>query len=393
MQRAQPKEIPIDLPLLEARETLIENARSVTGYDDLGDEVDLEGLDVLLKSCDEEADLSEIGRAAAIHVVVTALAGRLESERSFARHPGFRDVALEAPIIIVGLPRTGTTVLHKMLAQAEGTQAPELWLLQSPIPRPPRERWRDEPGYERCEERLRLQSGNSPDMDSIHAMRSDEPDECWNLLRQSFATNAFECVFRVPSYSAWWASYDMRHAYRRWADNLRLIGLHEADKRWILKDPNHLFDPEALFETVPDATIVMTHRDPARSIASVCSLTATTRVVHDRVPDLALLGREQLALWARGIDRFMLARERHPDRFVDIHFDEFRADPARVAARIFEHAGHPFDQASQRAALDWLAAHPSSPHPYDASRFGLDDDTIRMRFRDYIESFDVRIES
>jgi hypothetical protein len=137
----------------------------------------------------------------------------------------------------------------------------------------------------------------------------------------------------------------------------------------------------------------MTHRDPARSIPSVCSLNATARLVHDRVPDLHLLGREQLALWSRGIDRFMHARERHPDRFVDIHFHEFRDDPARAAAQIFDHAGHPFDEASRKAAIDWLESHPSRPHPYDAARFGLTDDAIRDRFRDYIDAFHVRIES
>ncbi|MBW2423884.1 MAG: sulfotransferase [Deltaproteobacteria bacterium] len=185
----------------------------------------------------------------------------------------------------------------------------------------------------------------------------------------------------------------MRPAYRRWADNLRLIGLNEPEKRWILKDPNHLYAPEALFATVPEATIVMTHRDPARSIPSVCSLNATARVVHDRVPDLELLGREQLDLWSRGIERFVAAREARPERFVDIHFHELRSDPEGVAARIFEQAGLPFEEKSRKAALEWLRGHPSSPHPYDAARFGLDEDAIRERFRSYIEAFDVRIEA
>ncbi|MBW2497029.1 MAG: sulfotransferase [Deltaproteobacteria bacterium] len=387
------EDLPPDLPFTEAREHLIDMARRLAGYDDLGDESDLEGLDVLLESLETEADLSRLGRTSAVSNIVTALVGRLESQRSLAENPGYREVPFEAPIIIIGLARSGTTALHRMLASAEGVQAPELWLLQSPIPRPPRESWPRHPGYARCEERLRMQRENSPDMEAIHEMRADEPDECWNMMRQSFVTNTFECIFHIPRFSAWWATCDMRPAYRRWADNLRLIGLNEPEKRWILKDPNHLYAPEALFATVPEATIVMTHRDPARSIPSVCSLNATARVVHDRVPDLELLGREQLDLWSRGIERFVAAREARPERFVDIHFHELRSDPEGVAARIFEQAGLPFEEKSRKAALEWLRGHPSSPHPYDAARFGLDEDAIRERFRSYIEAFDVRIEA
>jgi hypothetical protein len=385
--------IPADLSLVQATNELHEMASGVTGLQDFGDDEYREGLDALLDSLDEEADLSRVGRETAIGLVVTALAGRLESEAGWKDHPSSGTFSIEAPIVIVGLPRTGTSVLHKMLASVDSLQGPELWLLQHPMPRPNRETWPSLAAYRQCEDALRLQQENSPDMIEIHDQRADDPDECWNLLRQSFASVTFECVFRVPSYSAWWAERDMTLAYRRWANNLRLIGANDRDRRWILKDPSHLFAPDALLAAVPDATIVMTHRDPARLIPSVCSLSATARRVNDRNPDMQRLGREQLDLWARGIERLMRTRERQPDRFVDIHFHEFLADPVAVAEKILEHAGVAYTDLDRERVLTWLDSRPSKPHRYDAEQFGLQDDQIRERFESYIDYFDVRSEA
>jgi len=384
--------IPADLCLVQATDTLHEMARGVTGLQDFGDDEYRAGLAALLHSLDEEADLSPLGRKTAIALVVTALAGRLESEAGWKDHPGRGTSSIEAPIVIVGLPRTGTSVLHKMLARVDSLQGPELWLLQHPMPRPNRETWPSLVPYRQCEEALRIQQENSPDMIEIHDQRADDPDECWNLLRQSFASVTFECVFHVPSYSAWWAQRDMTRAYQRWANNLRLIGANDRDRRWILKDPSHLFAPDALLTAVPDATIVMTHRDPARLIPSVCSLSATARRVNDRIPDMPRLGREQLDLWARGIERLMRTRERQPDRFVDIHFHEFLADPVAVAEKILAHAGVPYTDHDRETALAWLDSRPSKQHRYDAEQFGLQDDEIRERFESYIDCFDIRFE-
>lgn len=384
--------IPADLPLSEARDALEQAARNLTGLEDLGPDDYREGLDVFLRSCEEEADLSDIGRLSALGIALLSLAGRLESEAGWAAQPEIRDLSLESPVVIVGLPRTGTTVLHKILAMLPSLQAPELWLAQHPMPRPPRAKWSEHEAYRSCEEMLRVQQASSPDMVEIHEMRADEPDECWNLLRQSFATVTFECTFAVPGYSAWWAGCDMRPAYARWADNLRLIGSNDPAKRWILKDPSHLFAPDVLLETVPDATIVMTHRDPARLIPSVCSLAATARRVNDRNPDMRQLGRDQLELWSRGIERLMAVRERQPERFVDIHFRDFLADPLAAASKIADHAGIDLSDTSRTKARRWLESRPAKGHRYDAESFGLEDAAIRERFASYIDRFDIQIE-
>ncbi|MAE93861.1 MAG: sulfotransferase family protein [Deltaproteobacteria bacterium] len=384
--------LPQDLSFPDAEDHLHDLARVRTGKEDFGDDEYLEGLRVLLASYEEDADLSPEGRLVCAGLVLTALCGRLEAQAAMRDHPEHRDLALRPPIIILGLPRTGTTALHKLLCCDSRHQGLELWLAQSPMPRPPRARWADHAAYRRCEAQTRAMYAAAPEMASIHAMAPDEADECWNVMRQSFASVTFECVARVRSYAAWWRDCDMRAAYRRWADHLRLIGLHEPEKRWVLKDPSHLFALPALLEVLPDAILVMTHRDPVRSIPSVCSLNATARSRNDRVPDDEALGREQLDLWVRGIERALALRERRPERFVDVAFGEFVRSPLSVVERIHARAGVPTDAETVTGMQEWLAAHPSPSHAYEASRFGLVPDLIRERFAGYLSECDVELE-
>ena len=384
--------LDFDVPLSDCDDALHTIARQRTGHEDFGPDDYREGLGVLLQSLDADADLSPAGRQAAVEFVVTALAGRLVSQASFAANPSYCDVRIEAPIIVVGLPRTGTTALHRMLCSLDGHQGLELWLGQNPMPRPAREDWPEQPGFVRTTAMLEAQHAAAPEMRAIHEMAPDQPDECWNLLRQTFTSVTFECLFAVTTYSRWWATSDMTAAYARWADNLRLVGMNARERRWILKDPSHLFAPEALLAALPDATIVMTHRDPAKSIPSVCSLNATARRGNDRAYDAAKLGREQQELWARGIDRLIAARESCPDRFVDVHFHDLVEDPVAVLCRIGDRSGTELTEADERAARDWLSANPARPHRYEDAECGLSDEAVRERDSEYVEHFGVRLE-
>lgn len=390
-----PEILPPELPLADAEAHLETIARAITGFDDLGEDDYREGLRILLHSFDEDANLTDAGRQRAAGLTVMALAGRLVSQAGWKAHPEYHDVTLTEPIIIVGLPRTATTTLHRLLCRDPGHQGPELWLAQHPLPRPPVNTWSDHPAFQRCRELLLRQQESSPALSAIHEMIAEEPDECWNLLRQNFTSITFECSARVHAYAQWWAECDMSRAYQRWADNLRLIGLNDRSRRWILKDPSHLFAPETLLSTVSDATIIMTHRDPARSIPSVCSLTVAGREESDRDFDNAAHGRAQLELWGRGLDRMMAARARHPDRFLDVEFQEFLADPLGVVARIYEQQGKELPREAREAMTSFLSSQTTGParHQYAADQFGLTADEIRARFADYIETFGVTLET
>ena len=389
---AAPPRIPQILPAgkgLVAGESLLrEIAMALAEFDDFGDAEYEEGLGVLLSSLDEEAALSEAGRQMQAGMILTALAGRLLSEKAMGCHPQFRDVDLGSPIVIIGLPRTGTTALQRMLCADPMHQGLELFLGQSPAPRPPRAHWENDPGYRRC---LAMLEQMPAEMRAIHPMRADEPDECWHLLRQSFASVTFECAASIPSYSAWWANHDMRPSYRRWADNLRLIGLgnQDHDRTWVLKDPSHLFACDALLEAVPEARIVVTHRDPACSIPSVASLNSYPRGINEKVPDNERLGAEQQELWARGIERMMAVRAARPGAFLDVQFAQLQRDPLGVVRRIHAVGGGSLSEAGAAAVEAWSRRNPPYPHPHQPERFGLREAAIRDRFAAYIEAFDV----
>jgi len=224
-------------------------------------------------------------------------------------------------------------------------------------------------------------------------MNADEVDECWHVFHQSFASVTFECTASVPSYSRWWAAHDMRAAYRRHRDNLRLIGHGSDERRWVLKDPSHLFAMNALLEVYPDACVVLTHRHPVKLIPSVCSLNARFRAGLDNAPDPKAQGREQLELWARGIDRTMEARRgRDPARFFDMDFREFVENPMAMARRIYDYFGFELTPRAERRLIDWQSANPQGrhgAHNYTLEEFGLSATAIEDRFAAYLEAHRV----
>ena len=252
-------------------EAFHEAARRATGLEDFGDAEYLEGLRVLLDSLDGEARLNPQGQLATRGMIVEALAARLRSEDGWAAHPEHADFPIGAPLVIIGLPRTGTTALHQLLSQDSGFQGLELWLATAPKPRPPRATWPDDDDFQACDVRMRRIYERSPAMRAIHFMAADLVDECWHLLAQSFAHSGWQANADVPSYARWWAGHDMGPAYERHRRNLQLIGHSDPDRRWLLKDATHLFDLEAFLRVYPDARIVHTHRDPVKLIPSVCS--------------------------------------------------------------------------------------------------------------------------
>ena len=167
-----------------------------------------------------------------------------------------------------------------------------------------------------------------PEFMGVHYMAADQVEECWQLLRQSMRSVSYECLAHLPGYSAWLAGQDWTGAYRRHRRNLQLIGLPDRGRRWVLKNPSHLFALDALLRVYPDALVIQTHRAPRTAIASVCSLAAQASAGWSSVFTGEVIGRDQLELWARGLERFTAERARHdPAQFFDVDYDEFVARP------------------------------------------------------------------
>lgn len=371
-------------------------SKAAAGATDLGPDDFRDGLSALLQSYDEDSRLNPFGRWMVTQQITGLLRGRLEAERFRREHPEFYDGKIERPIFILGLPRTGTTALHSLVAQDPANQALEYWLAASPKPRPPREQWNKDPRFKEAAQGLGMTYWLDPGLKAIHLLTADGPEECRLLLQHTFRDDSFECNSTLPSYSDWYASCDMRPAYRRHRELLQLVGADDPIKRWVLKYPAHLRWLRELLEIYPDACIVQTHRDPARVLPSLCSLIAGWRGIYEDNPDRRAIAAWVVELWARTMEDAMAARrELGEHRFFDVSFRETIADPAAAVGRVYEHFDVDYPQETAARLREWHRANPQhkhGEHRYSAADFGLEAGAIRERFSAYIDRFDIQAE-
>jgi len=364
------------------------SASRVTGLEDFGNDDYREGLQVLLDSYAAEAALTPAGSKAKRSLLRGALVARLLSEAAWRQYPEHASTPVTRPIFITGLPRTGTTALHRLLAADPANQGLELWLTEVPQPRPPRETWPENPVFAAIQEGYRRHNSSHPEFQSVHDTSAEQVEECWQLLRQSMTSVSFECLAYLPTYSRWLREQDWLAAYRRHRRNLQLIGMPDAGRRWVLKNPSHLFALPALLATYPDALVIQTHRDPRTAIASVCSLNAQACAGWSDVFRAEVVGRSQLELWAYGLQRFMADRAgRDPAQFMDVHYDDFVADPMGTVAAIYARLGcPPSDEARNAMAASHTRSRPEGQpaHRYALGDFGLTGEQVDERFASYL---------
>ena len=356
-----------------------------TGLSDFGDDRYHEGLEILLQAYAENPYFNEVGRQAAFDQVVTALAARLRSEEGWKRNSEWRTTRIERPLFVLGLPRTGTTALHKLLAQDPANQSLPHWLGMNPQPRPALSTWESNTAFRETKARLDALYERSPGMRAIHDIQADEPDECRLLRMQSFADFTFDTAY-VPRYQEWLMSVDQRDTYERYRDNLRLIGAGDG-RRWVLKCPGHLWALDALLFHFPDACIIQTHRAPEEVIPSSCSLRYSASQATEPGLSPELVGRDNLERWRRILGRASEIRSGFDStRFYDMHFLDFIRDPLAEIERIYHYFDVPLSQAAHEAMTIWHENRPRNrhgEHRYDARQFGLTDDAIRDAFADY----------
>jgi hypothetical protein len=357
-------------------------ASEVTGLSDFGPDDYTDGLAVLLSSCARDAGLTPRGGKVMRAMLRGALTARLFSEAAWQAHPEYAQVRIDRPLFVTGLPRTGTTALHRLLTADPAHQGLQLWLAEVPQPRPPRATWAADPVFQYVQAGCERHHAGHPEFTDVHYMAADQVEECWQLLRQSMRSISWECLAHLPTYSAWLRGQDWTGAYRRHRRNLQLIGLPDAGCRWVLKNPSHLFALDALLRVYPDALVVQTHREPGTAIASVCSLAAQASAGWSTTFTGAVVGRDQLELWASGLERFSAERARHdPARFLDVHYDDLVADPVGTAEAVYAHFGLPFG-GTAADAMRALAApgRARSAHRYTLADFGLTAADVDARF-------------
>ncbi|HSR85666.1 MAG TPA: sulfotransferase [Streptosporangiaceae bacterium] len=364
---------------------LRESASRLTGLADFGIDDYSDGLAVLLESYARDAELTQLGQKVARVGLRGALAARLLSEAGWAAHPEHADVPIDRPIFVTGLPRSGTTALHRLLSADPAHQGLELWLAEMPQPRPPRETWAGNPVFGHIQASYERHHVEHPEFMGVHYIAADTVEECWQLLRQTLRSVSYECLAHLPTYSTWLREQDWTGPYRRHRHNLQLIGLEEPGHRWVLKNPSHLFALDAIMAVYPDALIIQTHRDPRTVIGSMCSLAAHATDGWSQRFRSAVIGRDQLELWARGLEEFTAARARYDQaQFLDVDYADFTADPVRTAQSVYAHFGLHYSGAAADAmrALHAEAGRSAGrpAHRYALADFGLTAEQVDERF-------------
>ena len=382
------------VPLSE--ESLIGAARRTTGLHDFVDDSFRDPMRRMLRSLEKEANLHPLGRMALRESLVSALVNRLRLEDLTARHPEIAAIPVEAPVFVVGLQRTGTTMLHRLLTCEPGLRSMAAWEALNPAPFPG---GTDRRGVDRRVRKARTAEAAlrylAPELFAIHPVEAEAPEEDIHLLDITFMSPAVDAIMRVPEYQAWFSEVDQLPAYRYMHRVIQLL-LWQRNGRWLGKTPHHLEYLEELLTVYPDAKIVLTHRDPARTVASFCSMMAHSRAMFSDDVDAEEIGAQFGAKAIRAIGRVMDVRSRaHDDSFLDVLYHDVVADPLKEVRRVYDFIGLDFAPETEAAMRQWLidnARTKHGTHHYRLEDFGLARSDIDPDFEAYREKFGVPIE-
>jgi hypothetical protein len=375
---------------------LIDQAQQATELDDFGDQSWKEGAERLISDLNERAALTEVGSLIAGSDVVEYLSGRLRVVDWVKRNPSIAEADIRPPIVVLGQPRTGTTILFDVLAQDPANRVPLTWEVDQPWPPPQTATYESDPRIEEVDAKLANVDLLIPGFRAMHDMGARLGQECVRITAADFRSMIFSTQYRVPEYQRWLLHQaDMASAYRYHRLFLQYLqSAHPAD-RWIIKSPAHLWSLKAMFREYPDALIVQTHRDPLRVVCSLASLVDLLR----RLASDDVLISEVAAEWVDdivlGLERAIEARKNGTvpaGQAVDVLFRDFLRDPMAVVGTIYERLGIELSDEAEKAMRAFLAANPQEKHgghKYSFGDTGLDAGLLRDRTSAYTEFFDI----
>lgn len=381
-------------------EQLVARACEETGLDDFGPFVWRDGLEALFDAAAREADLNEVGLGVFASWVHRRLVNRLQVIDWVNRHPELRDTRVERPLFVLGMLRTGTTLLCELLARDPANRPLMKWEGLACVPPPERAHFADDPRIARAVGEVEFQYRIVPRLRAVHYEPGDGPTECVALLTQSFRAQDFFGLLRVPGFVDWYRRCNFAPGYAYHQLCLQLLQ-SRAPGRWSLKAPGHMHALDALIAVYPDARLIVTHRDPLHVVPSSASLSVTSRPDSlTRARDRAGLHRYFGRLWLEELglmtDRMMDFRARRPDvRFHDLQYHDFVRDPIGEIRRAYAAFGETLCEPAERAMRAKLAASPQGRHGrhrYALAEFGLGAGEVRERFASYVARYDVPVE-
>lgn len=369
--------------------SLLEAAERSTGLLDLGDPSFREPFRRLLGSLEDEARLSPVGRFIVRERLVSTLANRMRIEEAIRENPGITEDRVTSPIVVVGLQRTGTTLLHRLLASDRRIRALASWEALSPARLAPP--GKPDPRVANAELAERSLKYLAPDFFAVHPVEAGAPEEDVLLLDLSFRSTVPEATLRVPSYARWLEDQDQTPAYRMLERALQVLQAQRMADRWVLKTPHHLEWLDVLLSVFPDALVVWTHREPAETVASFCSMVAHGRGVFSDHVDPQEIGRDWSRKVRRMVERAMAARAAAGERyFVDVRYEDLVRDPLAQVRRVYERAGMPWTRDAEVSMKDLLRVQTKDrfgEHRYRLEDFGLERGQIERDLAAYRERF------
>jgi hypothetical protein len=376
------------------RQVLARRAQVQTGLEDFGDPWIFENLDALIPALNNEARLDAAGVAGAEAMIVRALSNRLAHVDLIRRHPEILQEQVEVAAVLVGLPRTGTTMLHRMLASAPGMTGVRWWEAQNYAPFPGDAPDDQAPRRAAAQGIMDYMLEHAPDLLSIHPMSIDQPDEELIILGQLFSSTMIEGMYYVPSYAAWLMQHSRMRCYADLKQILQSLQWQDKSRKgakWVLKTPGHLMALDALLETFPSAKIVMTHRDPVATLPSYASMEAVLYAMGGSSIDRASVARFWEGRLAELLGEFMRQRDlAGGGRFIDVRYADLTARPIEEGQRVLAEAGVPVTDEIVAGMGEWVEANrreDRAVHKYSMADFGLESARIEEHFATYRARF------
>jgi Sulfotransferase family len=378
---------------------LAEAARRTGGLDDLGDGPFVEPLALFLHALEREARLNDMGRLIAQERVLQHTVNRLLYVEDRKRHPEIADERIERPVFIIGFPRTGTTILHDILAQDPDSRAPITWEVMFPSPPPEAATFATDPRIAQATALLpnpETETERDRKFRAMHPMGAQLTQECVVMMGEAMCTPLFHNQFRVPSYEDWVdAEGDWAPVYAFHERQLQHLQWRNARDRWVLKTGAHMWGLEHLLRTYPDARIVFTHRDPVKSVTSYASLTSLVREAGSDDVDPFEIARDWTGRLRGVVEHALDVRNSgsYPDAiFYDMYFPNFVAEQFAEVERIYDALGLPMTEEGAARMRAFIADNPKGKHGlhlYTPEEYGIDPEAVRRDFRFYIERFDL----
>jgi hypothetical protein len=379
------------LPL--EKEKFIKKAQKTVGATQFENYPFDEAMDLLIPDCESSGDISILGRFSISQNIQKNLEGLLKIRQTLDEYPEVLNVKIDQPVIILGLPRTGSTFLHNLMAQGSGVRSPKLWELVRPCPPPAIENDAKDPRFKKNKWEMTQLYQMSPIMKAMHDMEHDRPDECVHLFMSFFACPvSYYTVYPVKQYFDYVSQMDMTEAYLHYKKLLQVLSLNYPGKDLVLKSPGHFYGIPQLISLFPNARYVVLHRDPKSVMGSVSSITETMRTVYmQNAPDTKTVGEDCMKCWGTGLDKFMDSQNIFSEQNVfHLGYNEFVKDPLASVKKIYERFGLTWDENGKHRMEQYIENNPKTKHgahKYSIERYHLTENDIQERFKPYLDAF------